>query len=138
VKQAKPPVGAGSDGETVILVSPLQDLVPGEATRVHGSVPIAVFNADGELHAIDETCTPPANRPVRVRDGYIYVVESAAPRSTEEPAAADADLAGGARRREAPRLENPRLDLLLQELGRLTTNREEAGAQGSPAGRLGS
>jgi len=100
----------------VIPVCPLQDLAPGEATRVDGSVPIAVFNVDGDLYAIDDTCThqdasladgwvegcfvecplhssqfdlrtggphaPPATNPVRthdirIRDGYVYVVESA-------------------------------------------------------------
>lgn len=107
----------------MIPVCPLQDLAPGEAKRVDGSVPIAVFNVDGELYAVDDTCThqdasladgwldgcfvecplhssqfdvrtgephaPPAMRAVRthmvsVRDGYVYVTESAA-RSAEVP-----------------------------------------------------
>jgi 3-phenylpropionate/trans-cinnamate dioxygenase ferredoxin component len=41
----------------VIEVCALADLPPGEATRVLAHVPVAVFNADGELLAIDDTCT---------------------------------------------------------------------------------
>jgi 3-phenylpropionate/trans-cinnamate dioxygenase ferredoxin component len=36
---------------------PLSALPPGEAVRIEGHVPIAVFNADGDLYAIDDTCT---------------------------------------------------------------------------------
>jgi hypothetical protein len=61
-----------------------------------------------------------------------------APLCTEELVTADVGLADVARRRhEMPLLGNPRLGLLLQEQGRLTMNREEAGVPGSPA-RLGS
>ena len=41
----------------MIRVCALTDLPPGEATRVVAHVPVAVFNADGELFAIDDTCT---------------------------------------------------------------------------------
>jgi hypothetical protein len=41
----------------VIAVWPLQDLVPGKAARVDGSIPIAMFDADGDLYALDDTCT---------------------------------------------------------------------------------
>ena len=41
----------------MIRVCPLAELPPGEATRVVAHVPVAVFNADGELFAIDDTCT---------------------------------------------------------------------------------
>jgi nitrite reductase/ring-hydroxylating ferredoxin subunit len=41
----------------MIRVCPLADLPPGEATRVVAHVPVAVFNADSELFAIDDTCT---------------------------------------------------------------------------------
>jgi 3-phenylpropionate/trans-cinnamate dioxygenase ferredoxin subunit len=41
----------------MIPVCALTDLPPGEATRVLAHVPVAVFNADGELFAIDDTCT---------------------------------------------------------------------------------
>jgi predicted amidohydrolase len=58
---------------------------------------------------------------------------AAAPLYTGELVMAAVDLAGVAcRRRETPLLENPRLDFLLQELSRLTTNREEAGVQRPP------
>jgi hypothetical protein len=61
-----------------------------------------------------------------------------APLYTEELVTADVGLADVANRRhEMPLLGNPRLDFLLLELGRLTTNREEAGVPGSPP-RLGS
>ena len=99
----------------MIPVCELGAIPSGEAVRVGGPTPIAVFNADGELYAIDDTCThqdasladgwvegcfvecplhssqfdlrtgdphaPPATNPVRthdvrIRDGYVYVVES--------------------------------------------------------------
>jgi predicted amidohydrolase len=61
-----------------------------------------------------------------------------APLYTEELMTADVGLADVPRpRHEMPLLENPGLDLLLHELGRLTTNRGEAGVQGPPP-RLGS
>src|SRR5690242_2852725 len=41
----------------MIRVCALADLPPGEATRVLAQVPVAVFNADGELYAIDDTCS---------------------------------------------------------------------------------
>jgi 3-phenylpropionate/trans-cinnamate dioxygenase ferredoxin component len=41
----------------MIRVCPLAELPPGESTRVVAHVPVAVFNADGELFAIDDTCT---------------------------------------------------------------------------------
>ena len=41
----------------MIRVCALADLPPGESTRVVAYVPVAVFNADGELFAIDDTCT---------------------------------------------------------------------------------
>jgi 3-phenylpropionate/trans-cinnamate dioxygenase ferredoxin component len=41
----------------MIRACALADLSPGEATRVVAHVPVAVFNADGELFAIDDTCT---------------------------------------------------------------------------------
>src|SRR5919108_3004728 len=100
----------------MIFVGSVDDIPLGEAVRVDAEVPIAVFNVDGELLAIDDTCThqdasladgwvegcfvecplhssqfdlrtgdphaPPATNPVRthdvrIRDGYVYVVESA-------------------------------------------------------------
>ena len=41
----------------MIRVCALSDLPPGEAARIVAHVPVAVFNADGELFAIDDTCT---------------------------------------------------------------------------------
>ncbi|OON71608.1 bifunctional 3-phenylpropionate/cinnamic acid dioxygenase ferredoxin subunit [Streptomyces tsukubensis] len=41
----------------MIPVCRLEDLPAGEAVRVETSPPIAVFNADGELYAIDDTCS---------------------------------------------------------------------------------
>ena len=41
----------------MIRVCALADLPEGESTRVVAHVPVAVFNADGELFAIDDTCT---------------------------------------------------------------------------------
>jgi 3-phenylpropionate/trans-cinnamate dioxygenase ferredoxin component len=41
----------------MIQVCALAELPPGESTRVVAHVPVAVFNADGELFAIDDTCT---------------------------------------------------------------------------------
>jgi 3-phenylpropionate/trans-cinnamate dioxygenase ferredoxin component len=41
----------------MIRVCALADLPDGEATRVLAHVPVAVFHTDGELFAIDDTCT---------------------------------------------------------------------------------
>ena len=41
----------------MIRACALADLPPGEATRVLAPVPVAVFNADGDLYAVDDTCT---------------------------------------------------------------------------------
>ncbi|MGW0748783.1 bifunctional 3-phenylpropionate/cinnamic acid dioxygenase ferredoxin subunit [Streptomyces sp. NPDC002587] len=41
----------------MIPVCRLEDLPAGESVRVDTAPPIAVFNADGELYAIDDTCT---------------------------------------------------------------------------------
>ena len=41
----------------MIRVCALTDLPEGESTRVVAHVPVAVFNAEGELFAIDDTCT---------------------------------------------------------------------------------
>ena len=42
----------------MIRACALMDLPPGEAVRIVGPhAPIAVFNADGVLYAIDDTCT---------------------------------------------------------------------------------
>jgi 3-phenylpropionate/trans-cinnamate dioxygenase ferredoxin subunit len=42
----------------MIRACALMDLPPGEAVRIVGPhAPIAVFNADGDVRAIDDTCT---------------------------------------------------------------------------------
>jgi 3-phenylpropionate/trans-cinnamate dioxygenase ferredoxin component len=41
----------------VIPVCRLDDLPAGESARVDTTPPIAVFNAGGELYAVDDTCT---------------------------------------------------------------------------------
>ncbi|MDX8149580.1 bifunctional 3-phenylpropionate/cinnamic acid dioxygenase ferredoxin subunit [Lentzea sp. BCCO 10_0061] len=42
----------------MIRACALMDLPPGEAVRIVGShAPIAVFNAEGAIYAIDDTCT---------------------------------------------------------------------------------
>lgn len=41
----------------MIRVCALADLHPGDAMRVTAHVPIAIFNVDGVLFAIDDTCT---------------------------------------------------------------------------------
>jgi 3-phenylpropionate/trans-cinnamate dioxygenase ferredoxin subunit len=46
----------------------LADLPPGESVRIDGPAPIAVFNADGELFAIDDTCT---HQDASLSDGWL-------------------------------------------------------------------
>ena len=41
----------------MITACAVEDLPVGESVRVPGDVAIAVFNADGELYAIDDTCS---------------------------------------------------------------------------------
>ena len=52
----------------MISVCPLDDLPPGEAVRIEADVPLAVFNVDGELFAIDDTCT---HQDASLADGYL-------------------------------------------------------------------
>ena len=53
----------------MIQVCPLKDLAPGTAVRLDAAdAPIAVFNADGELYAIDDTCT---HQDASLADGYL-------------------------------------------------------------------
>jgi nitrite reductase/ring-hydroxylating ferredoxin subunit len=53
---------------TMILVCPISDLPPGSAIRVEADVPIAVFNADGDLYAVDDTCT---HQDASLADGWL-------------------------------------------------------------------
>lgn len=52
----------------MIPVCAVGELPPGEAVRVEAEVPIAVFNADGVLYAIDDTCT---HQDASLADGYL-------------------------------------------------------------------
>lgn len=51
-----------------IYVAELAEIPVGESVRVHGSVPSAVFNADGDLYAIDDTCT---HQDASLSDGWL-------------------------------------------------------------------
>ncbi|PRY02321.1 bifunctional 3-phenylpropionate/cinnamic acid dioxygenase ferredoxin subunit [Allonocardiopsis opalescens] len=53
----------------MIYACRLSELPPGEAVRIIvGEVPIAVFNADGSLYAIDDTCT---HQDASLSDGWL-------------------------------------------------------------------
>lgn len=52
----------------MILVGRPEDIPLGEAVRVEAEVPIAVFNVDGELLAIDDTCT---HQDASLADGWL-------------------------------------------------------------------
>lgn len=52
----------------MIPVCHLDELPVGESVRVEADVPIAVFNADGELFAIDDTCT---HQDASLSDGWL-------------------------------------------------------------------
>ena len=52
----------------MIQVIAQADLPPGESIRVLAHVPVAVFNADGELFAIDDTCT---HQDASLSDGWL-------------------------------------------------------------------
>lgn len=60
----------------MISVCPLEDLPPGEAVRVEADVPLAVFNVDGELYAIDDTCT---HQDASLADGWLEGCEVECP-----------------------------------------------------------
>ena len=51
-------------------------LPPGEAIRVDGDEPIAVFNVDGEFLAIDDTCT---HQDASLADGWLEGCEVECP-----------------------------------------------------------
>ena len=54
----------------MIIVCRTEDLPPGESIRVTEGVPapVAVFNADGEYYAIDDTCT---HQDASLADGWL-------------------------------------------------------------------
>lgn len=52
----------------MIPVCELDAIPSGEAVRVDGEAPIAVFNVDGQLYAIDDTCT---HQDASLADGWL-------------------------------------------------------------------
>ena len=61
----------------MLNVCPLSELAPGDAIRVPASPPIAVFHTDdGELFAIDDTCT---HQDASLADGYVEGCEVECP-----------------------------------------------------------
>ncbi|MCG5213852.1 bifunctional 3-phenylpropionate/cinnamic acid dioxygenase ferredoxin subunit [Streptosporangium sp. KLBMP 9127] len=46
----------------------LDELRPGESHRMEGEVPIALFNVEGEIFAIDDTCT---HQDASLADGWL-------------------------------------------------------------------
>ncbi|MCP3816962.1 bifunctional 3-phenylpropionate/cinnamic acid dioxygenase ferredoxin subunit [Streptomyces sp. A3M-1-3] len=52
----------------MIPVCHVDDLPSGEAVRLDTAPPLAVFNADGELYAIDDTCT---HQDASLADGWL-------------------------------------------------------------------
>ena len=52
----------------MIPVCRVEDLAEGDAVRVQGDVPIAVFRAQGTLYAVDDTCT---HQDASLTDGYL-------------------------------------------------------------------
>ena len=51
-----------------VVACALADLPPGEVVRLALPVPVSVFNVDGELYAIDDTCT---HQDASLADGYL-------------------------------------------------------------------
>jgi len=61
----------------MIRACALMDLPPGEAVRIVGlHAPIAVFNADGVIYAIDDTCT---HQDASLADGWLEGCEVECP-----------------------------------------------------------
>jgi 3-phenylpropionate/trans-cinnamate dioxygenase ferredoxin component len=52
----------------MISVCTVDELPPGAAVRVEADVPVAVFNVDGQLYAVDDTCT---HQDASLVDGYL-------------------------------------------------------------------
>jgi 3-phenylpropionate/trans-cinnamate dioxygenase ferredoxin subunit len=53
---------------TAVAACRLAELPPGEAYRIDRATPLAVFNADGELYAVDDTCT---HQDASLADGWL-------------------------------------------------------------------
>ena len=54
--------------DDLVAVCHLDALPPGTALRVDRTEPVAVFNVDGELFAIDDTCT---HQDASLADGWV-------------------------------------------------------------------
>jgi 3-phenylpropionate/trans-cinnamate dioxygenase ferredoxin subunit len=52
----------------MIRACTVDELPPGESVRIPGSPAIAVFNAGGQLYAIDDTCT---HQDASLADGWL-------------------------------------------------------------------
>lgn len=52
----------------MLFVCALADLPAGEGRRIDADVPIAVFNVDGELYAIDDECS---HQEASLSDGWV-------------------------------------------------------------------
>lgn len=52
----------------MIAACRVEDLPPGESLRLDTDPPIAVFNADGALYAVDDTCT---HQDASLADGWL-------------------------------------------------------------------
>lgn len=52
----------------LVAACALADLPPGESVRIDNDIPLAVFNADGELYATDDTCS---HQDASLSDGWI-------------------------------------------------------------------
>jgi 3-phenylpropionate/trans-cinnamate dioxygenase ferredoxin subunit len=52
----------------MIRACTVDELPPGESVRIAGSPAIAVFNADGRLYAVDDTCT---HQDASLADGWL-------------------------------------------------------------------
>jgi 3-phenylpropionate/trans-cinnamate dioxygenase ferredoxin subunit len=52
----------------MILVGHLDDIPEGEGVRIEAEAPLAVFRVDGELFAIDDTCT---HQDASLADGWV-------------------------------------------------------------------
>jgi len=55
-------------GKRLLRACRVGELAAGQALRVEGSVPIALFNVDGEFCAIGDTCT---HREASLAEGYL-------------------------------------------------------------------
>ena len=60
----------------MIAVCALENLPAGEAVRIVGDVPIAIFNVDGTLYAIDDTCS---HQDASLADGWVEGCEVECP-----------------------------------------------------------